>query len=133
MSEPYPIIDNVIDIFGNWLKHRRDIREIRGLNRNEFDGIARELRVTPADLDTFVRQGPHAVDELPKLLKALGIDEQALSRAQPLVLRDMARVCASCLRKAQCDHDLDAGTSALHYGEYCLNASTIDALDQKAR
>jgi hypothetical protein len=84
----------------------------------------------PQTLDTFVPQGPRAVDELPKLLAALGIDEKALSRTQPLVLRDMARVCASCEQKHQCDRDLDAGTSAQHYEEYCLNASTIDALDQ---
>jgi Family of unknown function (DUF6455) len=66
---------------------------------------------------------------LPKLLTALGIDEKALSRTQPLVLRDMIRVCASCQQKRQCDRDLDAGTAAQHYEEYCLNASTIDALD----
>jgi hypothetical protein len=65
---------------------------------------------------------------LPKLLTALGIDEKALSRTQPLVLRDMARVCTSCQQKYQCDRDLDAGASAQHYEEYCLNASTIDAL-----
>ena len=67
-----------------------------------------------------------------KLLMALGIDEGAISRTQPLVLRDMARVCASCQQKRQCDRDLDAGTSAQHYEGYCLNASTIDALDLKA-
>jgi hypothetical protein len=85
--------------------------------------------ISPADLDTFVCQGPHAVDELPKLLTALGIDEKALSRTQPLVLCDMVRVCASCQQKHQCDRDLDAGTFAQHYQEHCLNASTIDALD----
>lgn len=67
---------------------------------------------------------------MPKLLTALGIDEKALSRTQPLALRDMVRVCASCQQKHQCDRDLDAGTSAQHYEKYCLNASTIDGLDQ---
>ncbi len=109
----YSIINKLIEVFGNWLKHRQEIREIRDLDSAEFVNIAHELCITPADLDTFVRQGPHAVDELPKLLMALGIDEKALSRTQPLVLRDMARVCASCQQKHQCDR-----------------ASTIDALDQ---
>jgi hypothetical protein len=126
----YPLVDKVIDIFGDWLKHRREIREMRELDAGEFTRIAHELCVSPDDLDTFVRHGPHATDELPKLLKALGIDENALARSQPLVLRDMERVCASCVRKAQCDQDLDAGTSDQHYEEYCLNASTIDAPDQ---
>jgi Family of unknown function (DUF6455) len=128
--KPYPIINKLIYVFGNWLKHRQEIREIRDLDSVAFANIAHELCITPADLDTFVRQGPHAVDELPKLMTALGIDQKALSRTQPLVLRDMARVCASCQQKHQCDRDLDAGTFARHYEEYCLNASTIDALDQ---
>jgi hypothetical protein len=126
----YPLVDKVIDIFGDWLKHRQELREMRELDSGEFTRIAHELCLTPGQLDTFVRQGPHATDELPKLLKGLGIDEEALARSQPLVLRDMERVCASCLRKARCDQDLDAGTSAQHYKEYCLNASTIDELDQ---
>ena len=75
---------------------------------------------------------PHAADELPELLKALGIDEPALARTQPLVLRDMERVCALCHDKGQCDRDLAAGTAAEHYRGYCLNASTIDLLGQEA-
>jgi hypothetical protein len=126
----YPLVDKVIDIFGDWLKHRREIREMRELDAGEFARIAHELCVTPGDLDTFVRQGPQATSELPKLLKALGIDEKTLARSQPLVLRDMERVCASCVRKAQCDQDLDAGTSDQHYETYCLNASTMESLDQ---
>jgi len=131
-TTPYPFVSGLIDLFADWLKHRQAIREIRGLDSGEFAGIAHDLRITPADLDTLVRQGPHATDELPKLLKVLGIDEKALSRSEPLVLRDMARVCALCQQKARCDRDLHAGTSPDHYADYCLNASTIDALEQRS-
>jgi hypothetical protein len=84
--------------------------------------------VTPADLDELVRLGPHAADELPRMLRALGINEASLARAQPLVLRDMERVCAMCHQKRECDHDLNAGTAAQHYEDYCPNAPTIDRL-----
>jgi len=106
---------------------------MRELEPSEFAAIARELSITPEDLDTLVHKGPQAVDELPKLPKALGIDETALARNQPLVLRDMERVCAACQQKHQCSRDLRDGTSAEHFDEYCLNASTIDALDRKQR
>jgi hypothetical protein len=43
----------------------------------------------------------------------------------------MMRICASCQQKQRCDFDLDAGTSAGHYEEYCPNAPTIDGLGQK--
>lgn len=127
-----PVMEHLVDKFGEWLSHRRDLSELRQLDRSNFDEIARDLRVSPDDLETMVCKGPHATDELPKLLKALGIDESDLSRAQPLVLRDMQRVCAMCQDKNQCDRDLAAGSSAEHYRGYCLNADTIDGLGSAA-
>lgn len=132
-SKPFPGVAILINTFGDWLKHRRELNELRQLGTAEFDRIASELQVTPADLNRLVQQGPHAADELPDLLKVLGIDEQALARTEPLVLRDMERVCALCQDKGQCDRDLAAGTSAEHYRGYCLNASTIDSLGQEVR
>jgi hypothetical protein len=128
--KPYPFVDKAIDIFGDWLKRRRAMREIHDLGRSEFAHIAQDLRMTPADLDGLVRQGPHASDQLPKLLNVLGLDEAALSRTQPLVLRDMKRVCASCQQKAWCNHDRDAGTLARNFRDYCPNTPTIEGLEQ---
>ena len=130
--KPYPVFDHLITTFGDWLRHRRELNELRQLNTSEFERIATELRVSPGDLNELVRQGPHAADELPKLLKILGIDEEALARTQPMVLRDMERVCALCAQKGECDRDLAAGTSAEHYEGYCLNAPTIETLGQPA-
>ena len=62
-----------------------------------------------------MRQGPHAADELPRLLEVLGIDEAALLRSEPAVLRDMERVCVSCERKAQCRNDLETVASVRDY------------------
>jgi len=39
----YPLVDKVVDIFGDWLKHRREIREMRELDASEFTRIAHEL------------------------------------------------------------------------------------------
>jgi hypothetical protein len=99
-EHPYPRVEMLIDIFGDWLKHRRELSEIRQMDRGDFDRIASELRVSPGELDTLVRRGPHAADELPKLLRALGIDQADLARTEPMVLRDMERVCASSMTSA---------------------------------
>jgi hypothetical protein len=131
-TKTYPIVENAINVFGDWLKHRQEMREFRDMNSGDFVRIARDLCVSPAELDAVVRQGPHASDELPRLLKSLGIDEASLSRTQPVLQRDMVRVCASCRQKARCNYDLDEGTSAQHYEEYCPNALAIEELDQKA-
>ena len=131
-SKPYPRVEYLIDHFAGWLKHRRELNEMHQLDRSEFDRIAADLEVSPGDLDELVRRGPHAADELPVLLKALGIDEAALERTQPLVVRDMERVCAMCRHKAQCDRELTAGTAAAHYQGYCANAPTIATLEPTA-
>jgi hypothetical protein len=131
MNKQHLIVDKVVDAFGNWRRRRSDIREMRELDSREFAKIARELNVQPTDLDTFVHQGPHAADELPGLLELLGIDTDLLAKTEPLVLRDMTRVCTSCQHKRRCNRDLAAGTSAQHHAEYCLSASTIEDLKTK--
>ena len=128
----YPIVENAINLFGDWLKHRQEMRELRDMNSGDFARIARDLCVSPAELDAVVRQGPHASDELSRLLKVLGIDQATLSRTQPVLQRDMVRVCAACQQKALCNHDLDSGTLAQQYDEYCPNAPAIDELGQKS-
>jgi hypothetical protein len=132
-SKPHPVFETLINTFNDWLKHRRELNELRQLDRSEFDRIASELRVSPDDLNELVHLGAHASGELPRMLKALGIDREALARSEPLVLRDMERVCALCHEKGQCDQELAASTAAAHYQGYCLNASTIgDVLGKPA-
>lgn len=128
MNPRSSIVDKVADAFGNWLKRRRDIREMREIGSGERARIAHDLNVPTADLDTLVHQGPHASDELLQLLTLLGVDKNVLETTQPLALRDMTRVCASCQQKRQCNRDLNTGVSAHHYEEYCLNAPAIEEL-----
>ena len=129
-SKPYSRVAFLINTFADWLKHCREIDEIRRLDRAEFDRIAADLEISPGDLDEVVRRGLNASEELPLLLKAIGIDEAKLGRIQPLALRDMRRVCALCSHKIQCDRDLVAGSAAEHYRKYCPNAPTIGELGE---
>jgi hypothetical protein len=131
-GRPYPVVQDLIDSFASWLKHRRELNEMRQLDRSDFNRIASDLRVSPDDLEELVRHGRHAGDELPKMLEQLGIDAERLGRAQPLLLRDMERVCALCSQKSQCDRDLASGAAAENYQGYCPNASTLETLDRTA-
>ncbi|TQF29967.1 hypothetical protein [Bradyrhizobium sp. UNPA324] len=128
-SRPYPIVQDLIESFAGWLKHRREINEMRQLDRADFDRIANDLRIAPDDLEELVRHGKHSADELPKMLEQLGISAEGLGRAQPLLLRDLERVCSLCNHKAQCDRDLADGTAAENYHGYCANAATLESLD----
>jgi hypothetical protein len=128
--EPYPAVQLLISTFTDWLKHRRELNEMRQMDRSDFNRIAQDLQVSPSDLDELVRRGPHATDELPVMLKALGIDAHKLAQTEPMLLRDMERVCAMCRHKLQCDRDLIAGTAAEHYEGYCPNAPALDRINQ---
>jgi transcriptional regulator with XRE-family HTH domain len=132
--EPYPFVTKIIDLFGDWLKQRRELNEMMQLaaDPGELERVARELNVTPADLETLVRQGSQSANELPYMLTALDIDEAALRRAEPALLRDMERVCSFCTHKRQCHQELAAGTAATNYVEYCENADAIDTLRFKS-
>jgi hypothetical protein len=129
-----PFVAKVIDLFGDWLKQRRELNELTefAADPGELERVARELNVTPADLDSLVKRGSHSANELPYTLTALGIDEAALRRAEPALLRDMERVCSFCTHKRQCHQELAAGTAATNYVEYCENADSIDTLRFKS-
>ena len=129
-SRPYPIVQDLIESFAAWLKHRRELNEMRQLDRADFDRIANDLRIAPDDLEELVRHGRHAADELPQMLEQLGIDSDRLQRAQPLLLRDMERVCSLCQQKARCNLDLVTGAVVENYPRYCANASTLESLDR---
>jgi hypothetical protein len=124
-SKNYPLVESVVDLFARWLERRREIAELCTCDAIGREKMATDLGVSPGELDQLVRRGPHAADELPKMMAAVGLDAKAIARAQPLVMRDLERVCALCEQKKQCDRDLAAGTAAQYYKEYCANAATL--------
>jgi Family of unknown function (DUF6455) len=90
--------------------------------------IARDIGLSTQELEFIASKGPHAADELPKLLRALGVDPQKLASDRHTTLRDLQRICITCGHKTQCQHQLAAGTAAKDYHEYCPNAMSIDEL-----
>jgi hypothetical protein len=103
-----------------------------GLSANcgaeEVAAIAGDIGLSTQELEFIASKGPHAADELPKLLRALGVDPQKLASRRGTTLRDLQRICITCGHKAQCQHELTAGTAAAHYHDYCPNAISIEEL-----
>jgi hypothetical protein len=127
------IAGRLIGKLTGFLDRFRDIGEIRSLSAAEVDSVAHDLRISPAELETLVSRGRHGPDELPQMLKALGIDENAIKREEPGVLQDMRRVCALCVEKSRCNRELEAGTAAEHHRDYCANTYTVDTLGTKPK
>jgi len=129
-TPPQPTSRNLVGRLIDWLHQRREIRELDQLDAPEFSRLAAELNMAPADLDSLVRRGPRAADEMLKLLRALGFDEGSITAIQPTQRQNMERTCANCVHKAACDNDLFAGTSTENYASYCNNADEIGTLLQ---
>ncbi len=127
-TRQYPVVEAVIDRFARWLKHRREIAESCNYSSEEYSRIAHDLNLSTAELNTLVRRGAHASDELPTMMQALRIDPEAIRRVEPMVMRDLERVCALCEHKRQCAHELTTGKAAQDYAEFCPNAETLTAL-----
>jgi hypothetical protein len=118
------LIGKLVGLVGRF----RDAGEIRNLSAAEVNSVAHDLRISPAELEVLVTRGPRGADELPRMLKALGIDENTVLRNEPGVLQDMRRVCALCIEKSRCNREFDTGTAAEHRRDYCANTYTIDTL-----
>jgi hypothetical protein len=127
-ARQYPVVEAVIDRFARWLKHRREIAKSCNCNSEEYARIAHDLNISTAELNTLVRRGAHASDELTKMMAALCIDAEAIRRVEPMVLRDLERVCSLCEHKRQCAHEVAACKAAEDYTEFCPNADTLTAL-----
>jgi transcriptional regulator with XRE-family HTH domain len=125
-------VEPILDAIANWVRRYRQAVGLRGALANcgaeEVARIARDIGVSPDELIFIANKGPHAADELPKLLRALGVDPQKLASDDPVIMRSLQRICISCGHKNQCQHDLAAGTAASHHRDYCPNAMSLDAL-----
>lgn len=105
--------------------HRRR-NDFAGIAAGDIALIAHDVGVTSGDLAALSR-GTDAA-ELPQMLQALQIDVAQVRDREPLVLRDLQRVCTGCRHKAECRYDLASGRAAARFAEYCGNAHTLNAL-----
>lgn len=133
-NEPhhYPLVEIVLNSVADWVNNYRNVvGQGGGLERCDAEQvmqIANDLGVTPGELRELSAKGPGSADLLLKMLVALGVDPKALSDKEPLVMRDLQRLCTTCADKGRCSHELADGTAAAHFHEFCPNAFTLDAL-----
>jgi len=128
----HPTVDSALQVIANWVnKYRSRIGTgdaFAGCTPDQVTQVAKELGMSPAELRGIARKGPGAADLLQKMLVALDVDPEALTKSNPAVMRDLQRLCISCSHKSRCQHELAAGTAAEHFHEFCPNAFTLDAL-----
>jgi hypothetical protein len=113
----------------NLLKTRATLAEVEGLSDSERSRVAQDLNLNGTELRTLAGKWPDSADLLSQRLVALQLDEPAIARTEPAVLRDMERVCSNCSEKSHCSHDIDANPTSSEWRTYCPNVETLDALE----
>jgi Family of unknown function (DUF6455) len=95
----------------------------------EIERIARDVRMSPAELRAVAKQGPAAAELLLERMAALDLDPAEVAQVGPQTFRDLQRVCSLCETKRRCVRDLARDAAAPQWQDYCPNAQTLMALD----
>lgn len=128
----YPTVELVLDSIADWVNRYRNgtgsHKDFGQCDGAEVMRIADDLGVSSSELRDIASKGPGGADLLRRMLDALHVDPNEIINANPGVMRDLQRLCANCADKKRCAHELDDGTAAEHFHEFCPNAFTLDAL-----
>lgn len=117
----------VAELVRRWKELAANVRELAALDQM-MENMGQDLGLSSAELRALAAKGSNAAKELACLLKTLRIDFQVLAQNEPLVLRDLQRLCALCDHKRECNRDIAVGALAARYQNYCPNADTVRAL-----
>jgi hypothetical protein len=120
MSNPVDEHSPIESIFGaiaNWVTKYRHAaglrRELAKCGPEEVATIARDIGLSTQELELIASKGPNAADELPKLLRALGVEPQKLLSDRNRTLRDLQRICITCGTKLNVSTNLPLGPPQL--------------------
>lgn len=131
-QQEFPAVKMVLGAIADWINRYRaqaGLRDELGqCDPAEVARIAQDLNLAPAELHAIAGKGPGSADNLKQMLIALKVDPATLANREPGTMRDLQRLCINCDHKQQCGHELDIGSAAAHFHEFCPNAYTLDAL-----
>jgi hypothetical protein len=131
-----PAFSSVFASFRGWLHNRKLIRVCRqrldACDKNEIARIARDVGLSPHDLREMAALGPDAAKQLLDRMDALHLDADALANSDPTTMRDLQRLCSSCVSKKRCQRDLLLVPDDPMWRHYCPNADTLDALQSES-
>ena len=115
-----------------WLNLRAGLARRDELNNcgREAENIARDVGLSTAELYTIAAKRPDAADQLKSRLAALHLDRAAVLDTDPLIMRDLERVCTLCGIKRRCERDVARHPEDPAWRTFCPNAQTLEALQR---
>lgn len=107
---------------GEWWRRRATLNQLGQCDERDLQKLLQDLNITRSELNDAVIRGAYPKVMLPEMLRALGLPSDRLKA------RYFNRVCEQCSSPTRCRKELDAGTAAANYREFCHNAPTLDVL-----
>ena len=134
----YPLVEMALKAIADWVSNYRNAIGIKNefsmCGPDEVMRMAKDIGVTPSQLQELVRKGPDSAKLLKSMLIALHVDPKIIAGMDPLVMRELNLLCITCSNKKRCQHELAKGTATEHFHEFCPNAvSLAELLDQKGQ
>src|SRR3954471_6567075 len=114
-----------------WRMHWSALAELMQCSPAELERTARDVGVSLNDLHVLAGKWPEAADAMTRRVEALGLDAGEIGRNDPLVMRDLQRVCSLCGSKTRCEHDLARHPEDSRWRTYCPNAVSLGALESQ--
>ena len=132
--QPYPILNAAIAALGDWIKrhHSHRAQELDGCGSEDIARMAHDIGVPDYDLRQMAKLGPDAAKLVAERLKALHLDAGTIAESQPATMRDLQRLCSSCVSKKRCQRDLAQNPRDPVWQQYCPNAGTLGLLQHEA-
>ena len=135
-QQHFPVVEAVLNTVADWVTRYRDAaghtKDFGQCSPDDVRQIAHDLGMPAEELREIASKGPNAADLVSKMLIALKVDPGEIARTNPLVMRDLQRLCITCGDKKRCAHELANTTAAEQYHEFCPNALTLNALFQES-
>ncbi|MBL0373242.1 hypothetical protein JJB09_14490 [Rhizobium sp. KVB221] len=103
----------------------RDLRELYSLSAREIELLSADIGLTRYQFEKLVVAGPHATDELDRMMAALGIDKTTGLTPRVAEMRDLRATCATCDAKKICRARLADGTAASSMRSFCPNSEEL--------
>ena len=129
----YSLTQRVLASYGNWNNIRENTFEFAACSNAELETMAVDIGLSGADFRALAERGTNAAELLPCRLRLFGLVPEEVRAENPVLYRDMERLCSGCRNKERCKRELNH--TFLSWAPYCPNERTMSALiaDQEAK
>ena len=99
----YPLVEMGLEAIADWVSNYRNAigfkNEFGMCGPDEVMRMAKDIGVTPSQLQELVRKGPDSAKLLKSMLIALHVDPKIIAGMDPLVMRELNWLCITCSNK----------------------------------